>query len=107
MGSCLPDVQVHDDIRRGRLIRLTPEYEVKPFMLYAIYPSRRQLALRTRTVLEFLVEQDRSESAARSQGDTPADQDLSALALPTLGLRRNVASSLPCHPTTHDQLTEA
>jgi DNA-binding transcriptional LysR family regulator len=33
-------------------------------MLYATYPLRRQLALRTRTVLEFVVEQDRRESAA-------------------------------------------
>jgi hypothetical protein len=29
--------------------------------------------LRTRTVLEFLAQQDRGESASRPQGDAPAD----------------------------------
>jgi len=76
-------------------------------MLYAIYPSRRQLALRTRTVLEFLAQHDRSENAERPQCVAPADQDLSPFALPTLGLHRNPVSSLPWHPATHDQLTEA
>jgi hypothetical protein len=105
--ACLPEAQVRDDIRVGRLIPLMPEYEPKPSVLYAVYPSRRQLALRTRTVLEFLVQQDHSESAARLQVDAPDDQDMSPVALPTSGLHGNLVSPLPWHPATYDQLTEA
>lgn len=105
--ACLPEAQVHSDIRGGRLIPLMPEYEPKPSVLYAVYPSRRQLALRTRTVLEFLVQQDRSESAARRQVDAPDDQDVSPVAPPTSGLHGDLVSPLPWHPATHDQLTEA
>lgn len=51
--ACLAEVQVRDDVRDGRLVEPMPEYEAKPSILYAIYPSRRQLA--PRTVLEFLL----------------------------------------------------
>lgn len=70
--ACLPGVQVHDDLRDGRLVRLMPEYAAKPSMLYAIYPSRRHLAPRTRAVLEFLVQQGHSERASRLQDHAPA-----------------------------------
>ena len=65
----LPDAQVHDDIRAGRLVRLMPQFEPKPSTLYVVYPSRRQLAPRTRAVLEFLIQQ------ARVEQDTPEWQD--------------------------------
>jgi DNA-binding transcriptional LysR family regulator len=73
--ACLPDVQVSDDIRDRRLVRLMPEYEAKPSVLYAVYPSRRQLAPRTRTVLEFLLHQGRSEGSALLQDDGAAHPD--------------------------------
>jgi DNA-binding transcriptional LysR family regulator len=104
--ACLPDVQVCNDILGGWLIRLMPEYEAKPSVLYAIYPSRRQLALRTRTVLEFLAQQDRGESATRPQVDAPDDLDVPPVALPMLGLHRNLVLPVPWHPATNDQLTE-
>jgi DNA-binding transcriptional LysR family regulator len=87
--ACLPEVQVRDDIRDGRLVRLLPLYEVKPSILYAIYPSRRQLAPRTRAVLEFLVQLGRSERSVLLQEEPVADQDLSRAAKP--------ASALPCN----------
>ncbi len=71
--ACLPDVQVCDEIRDRRLVRLMPEYEAKPSVLYAVYPSRRQLAPRTRTVLEFLLHQGPSEGSALLQDDGAAD----------------------------------
>ncbi|HUN40446.1 MAG TPA: LysR family transcriptional regulator [Acetobacteraceae bacterium] len=55
----LPDAQVREDVLAGRLIRLMPHFEPKPSMLYVVYPSRRQLAPRTRVVLEFLIQQGR------------------------------------------------
>jgi DNA-binding transcriptional LysR family regulator len=71
--ACLPDVQVCDDIRDRRLVRLMPEFEAKPSVLYAVYPSRRQLAPRTRTVLEFLLQQGRSEGSALLQDNGATD----------------------------------
>jgi DNA-binding transcriptional LysR family regulator len=88
--ACLPDVQVRDDIRDGRLVQLMPEYEAKPAMLYAVYPSRRQLAPRTRTVLEFLIQQGRSERAAQLWDDAPACQGPSPVALSAPTSHRNV-----------------
>jgi DNA-binding transcriptional LysR family regulator len=105
--ACLPEAQVRDDMRRGRLIRLMPDYEAKPSVLYAMYPSRHPLSFRTRTVLEFLVQRDRGESTARPQDDAPADQDPSPLVLPSPEPHRNLVSSLPWHPATHEQLAEA
>jgi DNA-binding transcriptional LysR family regulator len=87
--ACLAAVQVRDDIRDGRLVRLIPEYGAKPSMLYAIYPSRRQLAPRTRTVLEFLVEQGRSERAAQLRHDAPINQPLAPVAMSARALHRN------------------
>jgi len=74
--ACLPEAQVRDDIRAGRPIRLMRHYELKPSMLYAVYPSRRQLAQRTGAVLEFLIRQGRvDQHAAKRQSPTPAMLD--------------------------------
>jgi DNA-binding transcriptional LysR family regulator len=79
----LPYTQVRDDIRAGGLIRLLPQYEPKPAMLHAVYPSRRQLARRTRAVLEFLVQQGR------------VDQNAAAWHLPTPTLLDDVGTIAP------------
>jgi DNA-binding transcriptional LysR family regulator len=92
--ACLPEVRVRDDIRGGRLVQLMPEYEAKPSMLYAIYPSRRQLAPRTRTVLEFLVQQGRSERAAQLRHDAPTNKDLSLVAISARTPCRNVVPTV-------------
>ncbi|HTC08294.1 MAG TPA: LysR family transcriptional regulator [Acetobacteraceae bacterium] len=81
--ACLPSTQVRDDLRAGGLIRLLPQYEPKPAMLHAVYPSRRQLARRTRTVLEFLVQQAR------------VDHDAAAWQLPTRTLRDDTVAIAP------------
>lgn len=82
--ACLPDVQVRDDIRDRRLVRLMPEYEAKPSVLYAVYPSRRQLAPRTRTVLEFLAQQGGSTRSTLLHDNDTADHDPSLAAKPAL-----------------------
>jgi len=96
--ACLPDVQVCDDIRDRRLVRLMPEYEAKPSALYAVYPSRRQLAPRTRTVLEFLLHQGQSKGSALLQDDGTADHGLSlAPALPP-SLLHNIVPTVAILP---------
>jgi DNA-binding transcriptional LysR family regulator len=81
--ACLPDAQVRDDIHAGRLIRLLPQYAPKLAMLYAVYPSRRHLASRTRAVLDFLIQQGR------------AGQDAADWQLPEPRLSRDVMAMAP------------
>lgn len=65
--ALLPEVQVIDDVRSGRLIRLLSDYPSQEVPIYVMYPSRRNLAPRTRVVMDFLVQEIRSsaEVAAR------------------------------------------
>ena len=42
------------DIRSGALVRVLPEYHLRPFNVYAVYPSRRYLDAKVRTLLEHL-----------------------------------------------------
>jgi DNA-binding transcriptional LysR family regulator len=61
--ALLPEAQVVDDIRAGRLYRLLPDYPCERFQAYVVYPSRRHLAPRTRLMIDFLVEMSRQEEA--------------------------------------------
>ena len=45
-----------EDIQKGRLQVLMPEFPPRSFPLSVVYPSRRNLPLRTRAVIEFLTE---------------------------------------------------
>lgn len=68
--AMLPDVMVFDDVRAGRLIRLLTEYPSPRVPIHLVYPSQRHLALRTRVVMDFLVEQAREISAVLAKGST-------------------------------------
>jgi DNA-binding transcriptional LysR family regulator len=57
--AMLGDALTINDIRAGRLYRLLPDYTVRRRQAFIIYPSRRHLALRTRVVIDFLIEQFR------------------------------------------------
>jgi DNA-binding transcriptional LysR family regulator len=63
----LPQVQVLDDIRSGRLIRLLSDYPSQEVIVQILYPTRRHLPPRTRVVMDFLVQEIRvaAELAAR------------------------------------------
>ncbi|MBN8925600.1 MAG: LysR family transcriptional regulator [Rhodospirillales bacterium 69-11] len=65
--ALLPEVQVIDDIRSGRLIRLLSDYPSQQVALHLLYPTRRNLAPRTRVVMDFLLREIRisAEVAAR------------------------------------------
>jgi len=53
----LPGFQVLDQIRGGRLVRILSNFPTPGLPIHLVYPSRRNLAVRTRVVLDFLSEQ--------------------------------------------------
>jgi DNA-binding transcriptional LysR family regulator len=55
--AMLPEIQVVDDVREGRLCRLLADYPSQRLPIHVVYPSRRNLAPRTRVVMAFLIEQ--------------------------------------------------
>ena len=57
-----------DDLRAGRLYRAVEDYPSQRLPVYIVYPSRRNLAPRTRVVMDFLVELTREISALLAQG---------------------------------------
>jgi DNA-binding transcriptional LysR family regulator len=66
--ALLPEIQLIDDLRAGRLFRLMEDYESQRVPVHIVYPSRRNLAPRTRVVMDFLVQQTREISALLEQG---------------------------------------
>jgi DNA-binding transcriptional LysR family regulator len=55
-----PDFLVYDALRSGTLVRLLPDYEAVELGIYAVYASRRQLPLKLRYLIDFLVESFRT-----------------------------------------------
>ncbi len=51
-----PDFMIGEDVKAGRLIRLMPEYRSIELGIYAIYPSRKQLPLKVRCLIDFLLD---------------------------------------------------
>jgi len=66
--ALLPEIQVIDDLRAGRLFRLLNDYPSQLVPVHILYPSRRNLAPRTRVVMDFLVEQTREISSLLAAG---------------------------------------
>jgi DNA-binding transcriptional LysR family regulator len=57
------------DIAAGRLLNLLPDFPPTRFPIYVVYPSRRNIPLRVRTVLDFLttaIQQDPSMNGANT-----------------------------------------
>lgn len=54
--ALLSHLLVSEDIEKGRLRQLLPEYPSRRFPLYVAYPSRRGLPPRTRAVIDYLAE---------------------------------------------------
>jgi DNA-binding transcriptional LysR family regulator len=53
----LPDYAVKDEVESGALVRLLPDWhEEKERPISAIFPSRAQMPVRVRVLLEFLKE---------------------------------------------------
>ncbi|MFK0166149.1 LysR family transcriptional regulator [Rhizobium sp. NPDC090279] len=54
--AVLSHIVVGSDIAEGRLVNLLPEFPPSRLPINVVYPSRRNLPLRIRTVLDFLIE---------------------------------------------------
>lgn len=50
-----PDFLVYEDLRHGDLVELMPGYRGVELGIFAVYPSRKQLPLKVRKLLDFLV----------------------------------------------------
>jgi DNA-binding transcriptional LysR family regulator len=50
-----PDFIVADDLRRGTLVELMPQYRAMEIGIYAVYPTRKHLPLKLRRLVDFLV----------------------------------------------------
>ncbi|AMO97605.1 bacterial regulatory helix-turn-helix, lysR family protein [Collimonas fungivorans] len=51
---------VHDDLRRGDLLHVLPEFTLKPRDLFAIYPQNRHLSPKVRAFVDFAADWYRS-----------------------------------------------
>lgn len=52
-----PDFLVGADLKRGTLVELMPEYRSIELGIYAVFPTRKHLPLKTRYLVDFLVEE--------------------------------------------------
>jgi DNA-binding transcriptional LysR family regulator len=55
--ALMSEVQAFDDVRAGLLVHLLPEYPLQRVPILLVYPSRRNLAPRTRVVMDFVLQQ--------------------------------------------------
>jgi DNA-binding transcriptional LysR family regulator len=49
-----PSFLVWEDLRRGMLVELMPQYRASEFGVYAVYPSRRYMPAKVRLLIEYL-----------------------------------------------------
>jgi DNA-binding transcriptional LysR family regulator len=73
--SLLSHLLVADDIRAGRLCILMQAFPPLRLPLTLVYPSRRNLPLRVRTVIEFVTELVQADPAQTDAGDAVAPFD--------------------------------
>lgn len=52
----VPSFIVYNELRRGTLIKLLPDYTWERLALYAVYPPTRHLSRRIRTFVDFLID---------------------------------------------------
>jgi len=57
-----PDFLVYEDLRSGTLVELMPEFKGIELGIFAVYPTRKQLPLKVRRLVNFLVEALRTPS---------------------------------------------
>lgn len=51
-----PSFIVEEDLRRGDLVEVMPEYRSAEMGIYAVFPTRKQMPLKVRRLVDFLVE---------------------------------------------------
>lgn len=50
-----PDFLVYEDLRSGALVELMPDFRAVELGIFAVYPTRKQLPLKVRRLVDFLV----------------------------------------------------
>lgn len=71
-GMCvLPDYMCAADVAEGRLELVLPGWEPRPWIMHAVFPSRRGLVPAVRRFLDFLGEEVTQEGSARRWGERP------------------------------------
>lgn len=66
--TLLPDFIVAEGLAEGRLVKLLVDYERAPLTLFALYPSRQHVPVKTRRFLDFLLEHFAGVKRVRSPG---------------------------------------
>jgi DNA-binding transcriptional LysR family regulator len=51
-----PSFMVADDLRKGDLVEILPEYQSVELGIYVVYPTRKHLATKVRVLINFLAE---------------------------------------------------
>ncbi|MCD9006458.1 LysR family transcriptional regulator [Luteimonas sp. XNQY3] len=51
-----PDFLVYEDLRSGALVELMPAFRAAELGIFAVYPTRKQLPLKVRRLVDFLVD---------------------------------------------------
>lgn len=51
-----PSFMLYEDLRRGTLVEILPHYHSVELGIYAVYPSRKQLAAKVRALVDYLSE---------------------------------------------------
>lgn len=54
--TLLPDFELADELKKGELAHILPEYFAQTVSVYAVYPSRQFLPEKTRALVEFLIQ---------------------------------------------------
>jgi DNA-binding transcriptional LysR family regulator len=62
-----PDFLVYEALREGKLEQVLKDYQVAELGIYAVYSSRRQMPLKLRALIDYLVEAFRQPAWALSQ----------------------------------------
>jgi DNA-binding transcriptional LysR family regulator len=57
-----PDFLVGEDLQRGTLVELMPQYRSIELGIHAVYPTRKHLPMKTRRLVDFLVDAFREPS---------------------------------------------
>jgi DNA-binding transcriptional LysR family regulator len=51
---------IYEDLKEGRLVEIMPEYRSVELGIYAVYPTRKQLPLKVRRLVDLLVQEFQS-----------------------------------------------
>ena len=64
----LPSFAIADDINKGRLQRLLPDYASEPIGIYAVYPHRKHLSAKIRLFIDEMIESFKLYPGSRISG---------------------------------------